>query len=112
LQRYKLLQTGKLSDAGNEYLVADIAPLVDEDNDATYRFSLNGTNSRSGNPLDDVVKEAVARYAAEHTDALPTDPSQLATYLKQPVAPDKLQSLFAKVPPGVTTFKQLKAALR
>jgi hypothetical protein len=111
--RYKLLQTGKLSDVPEkEFLIGDASPLVDEDNDASYLFSMNGTRSHSGNPADDLVKDAVTRFAAEHGDNLPTDPSQLTPYLQQPIDPAKMQSLFAKVPPGVTTLKQLDSSMR
>src|SRR5262249_46640196 len=54
LQRYKLLQTGALADVPHsEYLIADVAPLLDEEHDAVYRFSLNGTNSRIGGAIEE-----------------------------------------------------------
>ncbi len=113
LQRYKLLQTGKLSDVVNEqYLVAEIAPLVDEDNDATYEFSLTGTHSHSGSPIEDAVKEAGIKFAEEHNGLLPTDASQLAPYLKQPLDREKVQKVLSKIPAGVTTLQQLKAVLQ
>ena len=112
LQRYKLLQTGKVSDiAKDQYLVGENAPLVDEEHDATYQFSMNGTHSHSGSPIEDAVKEAGFKYANDHNDLLPTDAAQLAPYLSQPIPPDKVQTILSKVPPGVTTLQQLKAVL-
>jgi RNA polymerase sigma factor (sigma-70 family) len=113
LQRYKLLQTGLLANVPqNANLVTEIAPLVDEEHDATFSFSINGTHSQSGDPAEDVVKEAGIQYAQAHGDLLPTDPSQLAPYLKTPLAPQKIQSILSKIPPGVTTLQQLKALMQ
>lgn len=92
----------------DEYLVADIAPLIDEERDAVYRFSLNGTSSHSGSPFEEAVKDAGIRFAQAHNDLLPTDPSQLTPYLKQPVPPEKIQQVLNKIPQGVTTLQQLK----
>jgi len=112
LQRYKLLQTGALSDVPPEqYLVADIAPLIDEERDAVYRFSLNGTSSQSGNPMEEAIKDAGIQFAQAHDGLLPTEPSQFTAYLKQPVPPEKIQQVLNKVPPGVTTLQQLQAVM-
>ena len=111
-QRYKLLQTGQLSDLpDHSYLVAENAPLLDEDNDATYKFTLYGTDSHSGNRTEDAVKDSVIQYANAHDDLLPTDPAQLTPYLKQAIDPEKIRALMSKVPPGVTTLRQLNAVL-
>jgi RNA polymerase sigma factor (sigma-70 family) len=113
LQRYKMLQTGKVSDIPkDEYLVADVAPLLDEDHDAVYQFSLNGTHSHSGDPNESIVRDAGIQYAEAHNGLLPTDPAQLTPYLQQAVAPEKIQKILNKVPPGVTTLQQLRAVLR
>jgi len=115
LARYRLLQSGKLSDvaaAKEQYLVGENAPLIDEDRDATYQFGLNGTHSHTGSPVEDAVKDAGTKFAAANNGLLPTEPSQLAPYLKQPLDPDKIQKILNKVPPGVTTLEQLKALSR
>jgi hypothetical protein len=113
LQRYKLLQTGKLADVPEgQYLVADIAPPIDPDKDAWFEFTINGTSSHIGNPIEDLVKDAGTRFAEAHNDQLPTDPSQIVPYLKQPVSPDQIQQILNKVPPGVTTLQQLRAVMR
>jgi RNA polymerase sigma factor (sigma-70 family) len=110
LQRYKLLQTGSLADVPrSEYLVADTAPLVDEEHDATYKFSINSINSHSGDPAEDAIKEAGIQFASAHNDLLPTDASQLAGYLKKPIDPKKIQDILSHIPPGVTTLRQLQA---
>jgi hypothetical protein len=110
LQRYQLLQTGALNDVPrSEYLVADVAPLVDEEHDATFKFSLNGTSSHSGDPTEDAVKEGSIQFAQAHDGLLPTDSSQLMPYLKKPIDPAKIQHLLSGIPPGVTTLQQLQA---
>jgi RNA polymerase sigma factor (sigma-70 family) len=110
LQRYKLLQTGKLTDVPDgQYLVADAAPPIDPDYDARLEFTLNGTTSHTGNPFEEIVKDAGIQFAQAHNDQLPTDPSQLVPYLKQPVSPDQIQQILNKIPPGVTTLRQLRA---
>jgi RNA polymerase sigma factor (sigma-70 family) len=112
LQRYKLLQSGALNAVpADEYLVADIAPLIDENRDAVYRFSMNGTSSQSGNPIEEVVKDAGIQFAQAHDGLLPTDASQLAPYLKQPLPPEKVQQVLSKIPPGITTLQQLQAVM-
>jgi RNA polymerase sigma factor (sigma-70 family) len=113
LERYKLLQTGKLNDVPEgQYLVADTAPLIDPDNDARFEFTLNGTSSHIGNPTEDIVKDAGIQFAEAHNGQLPTEPSQIVPYLKQPVSPEQIQQVLNKVPPGVTTLQQLRAILR
>ena len=112
LQRYKLLQTGKLSDITDQYLVGEIAPPLDPEHDARYEFSLNGTHSESGSPAEMAVEEAGIQFAQAHEGSLPTDPSQLAPYLKQPIDPHKVQDILSKIPPGVTTLQQLKAVTK
>jgi RNA polymerase sigma factor (sigma-70 family) len=110
LQRYKLLHTGSLSDVPhNDYLVADIAPLVDEYHDATYKFSLNGTSSHIGDPIEDAVKAAGIQYAQAHDGLLPTDAAQITPYLQKPLTQDQVQHVLSKLPPGITTLSQLEA---
>src|SRR5439155_24024541 len=112
LRRYSLLQTGKASDVpAGEYLVTETAPPVDDEYDTVYKISMNGINSSSVNRTEDSLKQAGMEYAQAHGGLLPTDPSQLAPYLKQPIDPAVVQKTLDKVPPGVTTWDQLKTAL-
>ena len=110
LQRYKLLQTGSLADVPRgQYIIADAAPLIDEERDATYQFSLNGTNSRIGDPAEDAIKAAGIQFAQANNGFLPTDASQLAAYLKRPVDLKKIQDVLSRIPAGVRTLQQLEA---
>jgi hypothetical protein len=110
LQRYALLQTGRLSDVPpNEFLFAEKAPPVDNEYDSHYEFRLNGTRTSSVNPINNAIEDAALRFAAEHEGLLPTSPSQLAPYFKQPIDPADAQKILNRIPPGITTVDQLKA---
>src|SRR5262249_9788610 len=78
----------------------ETAPLVDPEHDATYQFSMNGTWSHSGSPIEDAVKEAGIAFSKAHNDALPTGAARLAPYLKKPLGPRHIQKVLAKNPPG------------
>jgi len=113
LRRYSLLQTGKAADVPNgQYLVAETAPAVDEEYDSVYRITLNGIDTSSVNRVEDAVKQAGIQFAQANNGLLPTEPSQLAPYLKEPIDAAKIQKVMNKVPPGVTTLEQLNAALK
>jgi hypothetical protein len=110
LSRYTLLQTGKVGDVPKgEYLVAETAPPVDDEYDTVHRFGLNDVTTSSVNHTEDAIKKAGIQFAEANNGLLPTDPSQLAPYLKQPVDAAKVQKLLSQIPPGVTTLDQLKA---
>jgi RNA polymerase sigma factor (sigma-70 family) len=111
LNRYALLQTGKVGDVpGGQYLVAETAPPVDDEYDTVHRFGLNDVTSSTVNRTEDAIKQAGIQFAEANNGLLPTDASQLEPYLKQPVDSAKVQKLLNQIPPGVTTLKQLKAS--
>jgi RNA polymerase sigma factor (sigma-70 family) len=111
LQRYSMLQTGRLSELPDRArLIGETAPPVDDEYDTVFRFSINGTDSSSVNRVEDLVKQAGVQFAEAHKGLLPTDPSQLTPYLTQQVDPSKVQRLLSEIPPGITTLEQLKTA--
>jgi RNA polymerase sigma factor (sigma-70 family) len=111
LQRYALLRTGTLAQlSGGDYLIGETAPAVDDEFDTVHQLSLNGINTRSVNKTADAVQEAGIQYARANNGMLPTDPAQLAPYLKQPIDPAIVQRFLNRVPSGVTTLEQLKAS--
>jgi len=111
LRRYSLLQTGKVSDA-TDFLVAETAPPVDDEYDTVHKISINGVSTSSVNRTEDAVKQAGMQFAEAHGGLLPTDPTQLAPYLKRPIDSAAIQKILDKVPPGVTTLEQLKAIIK
>jgi RNA polymerase sigma factor (sigma-70 family) len=110
LQRYSMLQSGKLSDVPRgENLFGENAPPVDEDFDAHYEFSMNGTSAWSVSDPGDIVMRGIREYAKAHQGLLPADQSQLTPYLLRQVDAAKVQSFLGMIPAGITTIKQLNA---
>ena len=58
------------------------------------------------------MKQAGIQFAQAHDGLLPTEPSQLAPYFKEPIDPVRVQKVLSKVPPGITTLEQLNAMLK
>ena len=111
--RYTLLQHGKVADVPKgQTVVAESAPAVDDEYDTVYRIGIAGISSSSVNRLEEMVRQAGVQFAQANNGFLPTDPSQLAPYLKEPIEPARVQKILNKVPPGVTTLEQLNAALK
>jgi RNA polymerase sigma factor (sigma-70 family) len=82
LQRYKLLQTGKPNP--DEDLVRLVAH-VDEEYDSHHTMSLDRVMAAKFNRAADAVKIAAVEFANDNNGQLPSDPSQLSAYLKQPI---------------------------
>ncbi|HKQ39455.1 MAG TPA: hypothetical protein VJ063_15365, partial [Verrucomicrobiae bacterium] len=109
IERYELVQSGKLSDVGRSaMLVAETAPAVDDEYDTQIQFSFNGTNTRSVNKIDDMLERAANAYANANNGLLPQNPSQMDGYLTGPVDPVRVRNFLAKRPPNVTTLDELK----
>jgi FtsZ-binding cell division protein ZapB len=110
LQRYSMLQSGKLSDAPRgENLFGENAQPVDDEFDSHYEFSMNGTSAWSVSDPGDIVMRGLREYAKAHQGLLPADQSQLTPFLQRQVDPSKVQSFLGMIPAGVTTLKQLNA---
>jgi RNA polymerase sigma factor (sigma-70 family) len=106
LQRYKLLQTGKPNPY--EDLVRLVAH-VDEEYDSHHRMSLNASMGEPFNRVADAVKIAAAEFANDNNGQLPSDPSQLTAYLKQPIDAATVQKYLKEdaanpPPPEVATL--------
>jgi RNA polymerase sigma factor (sigma-70 family) len=111
LQRYSLLESGKLRDADGKYLIGETAPSVDEEHDSKFQFSLNGTNSRSVDSAGDLLFGAIAAYARANNGMISRNPAELAPYFTRPMDPAKVQNSLAEIPASVSTFEQLKAVM-
>jgi RNA polymerase sigma factor (sigma-70 family) len=110
LQRYALLESGKISDAGRKYLVGEKASPVDEEFDSRFQFSFDGTQSRSVDTSGDLVLAAMVDYAKANNGQLSRNPAELTPYLSRVVDATKLQNILAEIPPGIQTLDQLNAA--
>lgn len=112
LSRYAMLQTGKLTDIPNgEYLVAETAPPVDNEYDTIHRIGMSDVTTRTINQVEDAIQQAGIQFAQDNNGLLPTNPAQLAPYLKQQIEVPKIQEMLSRVPPGVTTLDQLRSVM-
>jgi len=109
LARYKLIETGKLSDLKGQTLVTEIAPRIDDEYDSHFEFTSNGIRSRTSSAAEDAFEAGMTAYANANAGVLPRTPEQLTGYLQQPIDPTRLQKFLADMPPNVTTLEQLKA---
>ncbi len=111
LERYSLIQTGKLADVPRtEFLFVEKAPPVDDEYDSFHEFRMDGTRSSSVNGPGDIVWQGLIQFSKAHDGLLPADASQLARYLKRPLDQAKVRDILRSIPPGITTMEQLKAA--
>ena len=107
LQRYSLLRTGSLADAGAQALVAETAPAVDTEYDTVHQISIGGIMANNVHQTDDLVAAAAMAFAEANNGMLPHDPSQLTPYLQQPVDPVRAAKILAQIPPNAT-LQQLR----
>jgi hypothetical protein len=114
LQRYKLLQTGKLSEASSGSLVRKKV-YADSEYDSNQEMSLNGGGGGSFNRIQDAINDAAREFARDNNFQAPTNPAQIAPYLKKTVDTatiEKYLKQFVLDPPSpeeVTMTPVLKA---
>jgi RNA polymerase sigma factor (sigma-70 family) len=84
LQRYELMQTGKLS-ADNSQSVVRNKVHADSEYDSNQEMSMSGGSGGSFNKVQQAIQNAAGAYAAANNGQLPGDPSQIAAYLNQPI---------------------------
>jgi RNA polymerase sigma factor (sigma-70 family) len=85
LQRYQLLHPGKVHDNLSDILVKEIAPPVDDEYDTHHEMGLNSGGVSSVNLIADAIAAAAKDYAQANHGQAPSDPAQIAHYLKQPL---------------------------
>ncbi len=112
LQRYAFMQTGKISDNHSDSVVRK-AVYADPDYDSNQEMSLAGGGGGSFNLVHNAISDAAVAYTVANNGQTPTDPSQLAAYLKRPVDAAALQKYFDPIvsdiasnapPPAVSTW--------
>ena len=82
LERYQLLQTGKLSDDPSKAVVEEIAPPVDDLHDSKIGITMNGLFTDSFNGIADAIEAAAKAFAAANNGRAPTLPSEITPYLR------------------------------
>jgi RNA polymerase sigma factor (sigma-70 family) len=113
LQHYQLVQTGTLNNDWSQTLVNKTLK-VDPEYDSNQQMSMSGGGGGSWNMIERAVEQAAGGYSSDHAGELPTDPSQLAPYLKSPIDTATVQKYLAQMnsdppPPEVAP---LMSALR
>ncbi len=114
LQRYRLLQTGKLSEASSGSLVSKRV-YADSEYDSNQEMSLNGGGGGAFNRIQDAINGAAREFARDHNFQAPTNPAQIAPYLKKAIDTATIQKYlnqFVLDPPSpeeVTMAPVLKA---
>ena len=116
LQRYKLLQSGKLSDASRSSLVRK-SVYADPDYDSNQEMSLYGASGGSFNRIQDAINDAAREFTRNNDFLAPTNPAQITPYLRRTIDTATIQkylSQFVADPPSpeeITMAPVMKAYL-
>ncbi len=96
LQRYAFMQTGKLSSNLSDSVVRK-AVYADADYDSNQEMSMSGGGGGSFNQFHNVIYDATMAFFTDNNGQAPSDPSQIASYLKRPVDAATLQKYFRQI---------------
>ena len=89
LARYQLLQSGT---PDNNADLVKLATFADPDYDSNHGMSINGAWGGGFNHVLDAVQAAASAFAGDNNGQLPTDASQLTSYLKRPLDAATIQN--------------------
>jgi len=99
LQRYQfLLHPGTLHDNLSDIIVEEIAPPVDDEYDTSHSMGLHSGGWGKVNLIADAVAAAAKAYAQANNEQRPSEPAQIAPYLKQPLDPVLVQRYLSRLP--------------
>ena len=87
LPRYEMVHTGKLSDAGSDWLLDERSPIDPQRDTRLFISATGGGSTEFGAPRINDVREAVQGFVSANNGQLPTDPAQLLPYFKSPLPP-------------------------
>jgi RNA polymerase sigma factor (sigma-70 family) len=96
LQRYAFMQTGQLSSNPSDSVVRK-AVYADEDYDSNQEMSMSGGGGGSFNRNHDAIYDAAVAFATDNNGQLPSDPSQIASYLKRSIDDATIQKYFGQI---------------
>jgi len=94
LQRYELLQTGKPDNSAD---LVKLAVYADEDYDSNHGMSINGAWGGRFNRVSGAVQTAAEAFAKDNNGQKPSEPSQIASYLKQSINTATVQKYLNKM---------------
>ena len=99
LQRYQLrLHPGTLHDNLSDTIIFEIAPPMDDEYDTRYSIGLYSGGVGNVNLIADAVAAAAKGYAQANNGERPSEPAQIAPYLKQPLDPLLVQKYLSRLP--------------
>ncbi|HMJ66085.1 MAG TPA: hypothetical protein VK615_12140, partial [Candidatus Binatia bacterium] len=109
LDRYGLVANGTLGDAQRgRTIITEKAPPLDNEFDSHFEFSLNSSYSHTVNRNGDALETAAVAYAQANKGLLPSEPSQITPYLKEPIDPGVVQDFLSHRLPRPTSVDQSK----
>ena len=94
LQRYELLQTGKPDNSAD---LVKLAVYADEDYDSNHGMSINGAWGGRFNRVSGAVEAASEAFAKANHGQLPSEPSQVMPYLKNPMDAETVQKYLNQI---------------
>jgi RNA polymerase sigma factor (sigma-70 family) len=102
-QRYQYKPPANFHDNLSDIIVTEIAPPVDTEYDTHHEVGWYSSGVRTVNSIQDAVNAAAKDYSQANNGQAPTDPSQLAPYLKSPVEAGLVQKYLNKLSPASAT---------
>jgi cell division protein FtsL len=91
LQRYQFLPPTKVHDNLSDILVKETASPVDAEYDTRHEIGLNSGGVANVNLIRDAVSAALESYSQANNGRWPSDPANIAPYLKEPMDPALVQ---------------------
>jgi hypothetical protein len=108
LKRYELAQSGNLEEARHDKpLISETAPPVDDEYDTRHDFLISDTRWQIVSKAGDALRAAMVAYANANNGLLPRDPTHLAPYLREPIAPERIQKFLGGIPPNIRTIDEM-----
>jgi RNA polymerase sigma factor (sigma-70 family) len=98
LQRYQFLPPRKVHDNLSDILVKEVALPVDPEYDTHHEMGLNSGGVGSVNLIADAVAAAAKNYSQANSGQMPSDPAQIAPYLKSPIEAALVLKYLPKLP--------------
>ena len=109
LKRYELVQSGSLEESRHDKpLISEIAAPVDDEYDTRYDFEITGNRWRIVSKAGEALQAAAMAYANANNGLLPRDPTHLTPYLREPIAPERIQKFLGDIPPNIRTVDQMR----
>jgi len=98
LQRYQFKPPTKFHDNLSDIMVKETAPPVDAEYDTHHEIGWFSSGLGQVNLIQDAVNAAAKDYSQANSGQTPTDPAQVAPYLKSPLDAALVQKYLSRLP--------------